>query len=268
MHYYQHHIGDFVRDTANLSDSQTVAYLRLIWMYYDTEEALPNSPKLLAFKLGSDPETIELLLESFFKKEGDSWRHKRIDAEILLYREKGEKARESANKRWNRSGGNADAMRSQCDGNTNAMPSQDFSSKVDANQEPITNNQEEEKEEDYFGDAAEAADTKKTSKLSLFKDCPAKEYQFAEKTFGMCREEVVALWEKFKAFHLNPDNKRDPSAWFFPWRSWVAEDAKRKAAAPKKPKKPEWDYDLHMLTGNGFKPEVKAGEEEFWKYVQ
>jgi|688.fasta_scaffold167928_1 uncharacterized protein YdaU (DUF1376 family) len=142
MHYYQHHIGDFIRDTSNLTDSQSMTYLRLIWTYYDTEQPIEDAVKKLAFKLGSDAETVELLLETFFKKEADGWHHKRIDAEISAYQTKGEKARENANARWSNSRRNADAMQTQCDGIADAMPLQDSSSKVDANQQPITNNQE------------------------------------------------------------------------------------------------------------------------------
>jgi uncharacterized protein YdaU (DUF1376 family) len=142
MHYYQHHIGDFIRDTANLTDSQSMTYLRLIWTYYDTEQPIEDAIKKLAFKLGSDAETVELLLETFFKKEADGWHHKRIDAEISAYQTKGEKARENANARWSNSRRNADAMQPQCDGIAPAMPLHDSSSKVDANQQPITNNQQ------------------------------------------------------------------------------------------------------------------------------
>jgi hypothetical protein len=42
MNYYQHHIGDFIRDTARLSDAQCMAYLRMIWLYYETELPLDN----------------------------------------------------------------------------------------------------------------------------------------------------------------------------------------------------------------------------------
>jgi len=54
MHYYQHHIGDFIKATARLSDEQSMAYLRLIWMYYDRERPLPDDIEALAFQLGSD----------------------------------------------------------------------------------------------------------------------------------------------------------------------------------------------------------------------
>nr|WP_281719950.1 DUF1376 domain-containing protein [Nitrosomonas nitrosa] len=54
MHYYQHHIGDFLSATSRLKDSQCMAYLRLMWMYYDTEMPLENNPRKLAFQIGAD----------------------------------------------------------------------------------------------------------------------------------------------------------------------------------------------------------------------
>lgn len=85
MHYYQHHIGDFIRDTANLTDSQVMAYLRLIWMYYDSEKPLPDNAKVLAFKIGSTEETVSLILEAFFTKEDGAWRHSRCESELAEY---------------------------------------------------------------------------------------------------------------------------------------------------------------------------------------
>ena len=130
MHYYKHHIGDFRRDTASLSDTDTMAYLKLLWIYYDTELPLPADAKLLAFKIGSNVDTVQLLLDAFFTLDGNVYRQKRCDTELLEYKNKGQKARESANARWN----NANAMRTHSDSNAKAT-------KIDANHKPITNNQ-------------------------------------------------------------------------------------------------------------------------------
>ena len=141
MHYYKHHIGDFRRDTASLSDTDAMAYLKLLWMYYDTELPLPADAKLLAFKIGSNPDTVQLLLDAFFVLDGNVYRQKRCDSELLEYKNKGQKARESANARWN----NTNAMRTHSDSNTEAM-------KIDANHKPITNNQINKEYIDRFDD--------------------------------------------------------------------------------------------------------------------
>jgi uncharacterized protein YdaU (DUF1376 family) len=131
MFYYQHHIGDFLKDTGNLSDAQAMTYLRLIWLYYDSESPLPNDPDELAFSIRSDAATVSLILKHYFALEGEFWIHKRIESEICKYHGKKERARNSANARWN----NTKAMRTHSERNAKA-------SKSDANQEPITNNQD------------------------------------------------------------------------------------------------------------------------------
>lgn len=100
MHYYQHHIGDFQRDTASLSDSDAMVYLRLIWMYYDTEQPIPNEPAKLAFRLGSETDRIQIILETFFELSENRWIHKRCDAEIAKYHAKSDSARKANEKRW------------------------------------------------------------------------------------------------------------------------------------------------------------------------
>jgi len=100
MHYYQHHIGDFQRDTASLSDADTLAYLRLLWMYYDTEQPLPDDPKKLAFRIGSNSDAVQMLLEAFFVLENGFWNQKRCDNEIASYRAKSDRARNANEVRW------------------------------------------------------------------------------------------------------------------------------------------------------------------------
>jgi len=87
MHYYQHHIGDFIKATARLSDSQTIAYLRLLWMYYDTEKPLILDTELLAFQIGTSIQDTELLLRTFFILSDEGWKQTRCEEEISSYRE-------------------------------------------------------------------------------------------------------------------------------------------------------------------------------------
>jgi len=85
MHYYQHHIGDFIRDTSRLSDTHLAAYIRMIWMYYESEQPLPDNAKVIGLKVGADAEVVSLILEAFFKRDGDVWRHTRCEKEIAEY---------------------------------------------------------------------------------------------------------------------------------------------------------------------------------------
>lgn len=133
MHYYSHHIGDFIRDTSRLSDAQCMAYLRLMWMYYDTERPIPNTPSKLAFQIGAKVEDVQAILEHFFvlDKSVDNWVHTRCERELADYKTKSEKASNSAKARWK----NAKAMRSHSDRNADER-------ETDANQEPRTKNQD------------------------------------------------------------------------------------------------------------------------------
>lgn len=140
MHYYPHHIGDFTSDTARLTDSQCMAYLRLIWHYYDTEKPLDNDPESLAFKIGAAVSDVNLILKHYFILDGDVWRKTRCDSVIAEYHGKADKARKSAEARWN----NAKAKQSDSGRNANASPENANEPEIDANQKPITNNQDKE----------------------------------------------------------------------------------------------------------------------------
>tara|TARA_R110000868_G_scaffold353021_1_gene614255 strand:- start:180 stop:947 length:768 start_codon:yes stop_codon:yes gene_type:complete len=130
MHYYTHHIGDFLKDTGHLSNEQMGIYLRMLWRYYLDEKPLQDDCESLAFAMRSDEKTVGLILRHFFVLEDGGWRHKRCDNEIKLYHDKKEKAVASANARWS----NAKPMRPHTERNADAPV-------FDANQEPRTNNQ-------------------------------------------------------------------------------------------------------------------------------
>ena len=134
MYYYPHHIGDFIADTARLTDSQCMAYLRLIWHYYDTEKPLENDPESLAFKIGANASDVNLILKHYFILDGDVWKKTRCDNVIAEYHGKADKARKSAEARWK----NATAKRTDSERNANASQGNANASKSDANQEPIT----------------------------------------------------------------------------------------------------------------------------------
>ena len=138
MHYYSHHIGDLIRDTANLDDHQLVTYMRMIWAYYQSEQPLENNLEDIAFAMRSDEKTVRLLLRHYFVLDGNLWRHTRCDKEIANYHSKSEKASKSAKTRWTKT----DLVPMDNEGNANALEKDANASKSDANQEPRTKNQE------------------------------------------------------------------------------------------------------------------------------
>jgi len=129
MHYYRHHIGDFLKDTGHLSNDQMGIYLRMLWKYYLDEKPLHNDCESIAFAMRSDEKTVHLILRHFFVLQDDGWRHNRCDIEIADFHGKKEKAANSANARWN----GAKSVQPHTERNANA-------SIIDANHKPITNN--------------------------------------------------------------------------------------------------------------------------------
>jgi uncharacterized protein YdaU (DUF1376 family) len=134
MHYYQHHIGDFIKATARLSDNQTMGYLRLLWMYYDSEKPLKPDTKILAFQIGASVEDTELLLESFFVLCENGWHQTRCDKEIEDYRE-------FLNKKSNAGKASAERRKNnRATGVEQPLNSSSSDVQLTTNQQPLTTN--------------------------------------------------------------------------------------------------------------------------------
>lgn len=144
MNYYQHHIGDYSAATGHLSWDEDMAYTRLLRAYYHAEKGIPAGQqyRLARATTPAQKRAVDAVLAEFFalSESGSGWTQKRAEQEIADYREKQSKASASAKARWSRTASNAkgaldehternaNAYRTQCEGN--------------ANQEPRTKNQE------------------------------------------------------------------------------------------------------------------------------
>jgi uncharacterized protein YdaU (DUF1376 family) len=87
MHYYQHHIGDFIKDTSYLTNEEIGIYMKLIWLYYDTEQPLPNDIFVLSMKTNArdNEDSVQGILGMYFQLIDDKWHHTRCDKEITEY---------------------------------------------------------------------------------------------------------------------------------------------------------------------------------------
>jgi len=130
MHYYQKNIGDYRRDTMNLSLLEHGVYMTLIDHYTLNEEPFSLDQLDICWAIGArtdDEKTaVCLILSKFFIETDKGYTHKRCDEEIAKYHAKSDTARVNANKRWD---SNAKAMQTHSKGN--------------ANHKPITNNQKQ-----------------------------------------------------------------------------------------------------------------------------
>ena len=200
LHYYHHHIGDFIKATARLTDAQSMAYLRLIWMYYDRERPLPDDIEALAFQLGIDEKTVQLILVSYFRLEDGCWHHTRCDAEIKEYKQLIHKRSKA---------GKASAEHRA---NTSSTPVEQVSDthptdvQLTNNQEPITNNHIKEKRS-------------RGSRFDL--------QEMPDSWIDFCKQERPDLEPRkiFDAFRdywiAQPGSKGLKADWTATWRNWI-----------------------------------------------
>jgi uncharacterized protein YdaU (DUF1376 family) len=148
VNYYPFHIGDFRSGTVNMSRLSRWIYRDMLDVYYDSEKPLPLDVDVLCDQIGvesaDERAVVERLLRFKFVKADDGYRHGVCDRLISEYQEKaaiarangkrgGRKTKQSATDKEPtgfQSGSDPDAI-----GNPLATESQ-------ANQEPVTNNQE------------------------------------------------------------------------------------------------------------------------------
>ena len=133
MHYYSKNIGDYRRDTMNLSLLEHGVYMTLIDHYTLNEEPISLDHLDVCWTIGArtdnEKTAVCLILSKFFIKTDEGYRHKRCDEEIAKYHAKSDKAKESINKRWNK---DTNVIRTYNEGNTNHKP-------TTINHKPITN---------------------------------------------------------------------------------------------------------------------------------
>jgi len=146
MHFYPHNIGDYRKDTSHLTLLEHGIYRQLLDSYYLDEVPLSNDlAKLMrshSVRNADEQQSLQNVLTDFFELTEAGYIHKRCDEVIGAYHGKSEKARQSANARWQAGHGRASER------NANALQTQ---SEGNANHKPITNNHKPIKDITPFG---------------------------------------------------------------------------------------------------------------------
>ncbi len=156
MHYYPKNIGDYRRDTMNLSLLEHGVYMTLIDHYTLNEEPISLDHLDVCWTIGArtdnEKTAVCLILSKFFIKTDEGYRHKRCDEEIAQYKLRADTARENGKK-----GGRPKP-------NNNPTLTQPLT-----NQEPITKNQELYTKlfEEFWNTYPHRQGNKKTKKESL-----------------------------------------------------------------------------------------------------
>ena len=206
MHYYPHHIGDFLRDTVSLTPQESYFYLRLIWLYYESEKPLLNDTETLAFKIGArgQEDCLSLLLRTFFRYDSDlnSYTHQRIDAEIRKYQRKAASARGANQIRWTLEKDKKSDLNSDTD------------QILTNNQQPITNNHIEAQQE-----KPASKEKKRGTRLSEDWQPDEKLIQFAKaKRPDLDLNETVRM---FKNYWLSKPKDATKLNWSLTFENWV-----------------------------------------------
>ncbi len=95
MIYYHRYPADYAIGAGSLSMIEDGAYGRLMDFYYGKEEPIEHARRYNIARATSSAEkkAVDTVLALFFTREGDSWRHHRIDDEIAKAQPRIEAAR-------------------------------------------------------------------------------------------------------------------------------------------------------------------------------
>lgn len=122
MFYYQHHVGDYRRDTGHLTLLEHGIYRQLLDMYYVTEKPLDKKTamRLISVRNTDECEAYYRVLTDFFQEVDGKYIHKRCEYEISKFKDKCEKATKSIKSRWNKNNDlqNTDVLQTNNEGNT------------------------------------------------------------------------------------------------------------------------------------------------------
>lgn len=136
MHYYKFNIGDYASHTQHLEPLEDIAYRRMLDWIYLHESPLPDSPEQIArlIRMRTHCEDIANVLREFFTLTDYGWMQEKASIEIDAYKDKSNKAKASAAARWAKKPAivDANALRTECEGNANHKP-------LTTNQEPLNN---------------------------------------------------------------------------------------------------------------------------------
>lgn len=131
MHFYEHQIGDYRRDTTHLSLLEHGVYRQLLDTYYLKEIPLTADLADLMRTHGArtpdEQQALKDVLRDFFTLSPDGYVHDKCERVLQRIYAKSEKARASAEVRWERERAkknnslDANALRPESEGNANGM---------------------------------------------------------------------------------------------------------------------------------------------------
>ena len=132
MHYYQFNIGDYIKNTLHLSLMEDLAYRRLLDLYYDSEQPIPNDIPRVARRLRLEPQVVQTVLDEFFTLTDEGYKNHRADLEIASYHEYMAKQKANGSK-----GGRPKRTQEKPTGNPDLTQNNPKQEPLTINQEPL-----------------------------------------------------------------------------------------------------------------------------------
>lgn len=120
VHYYLFNISDYKSHTEHLEPLEDLAYRRMLDWCYLHEKPLPKNKEEIArmIRMRTHSDCIAVVLREFFTKNSDGeFINKRVFLELEKINSKSSKARESAKARWDKVSSDANALRTESEGN-------------------------------------------------------------------------------------------------------------------------------------------------------
>ncbi|WP_324731002.1 YdaU family protein [Pseudomonas paeninsulae] len=216
MNFYPFHPGDYMLRTAHLDPLEDVAYRRLIDLYYINEQRLEGTPEQLArvIRMKAHVEEVAAVLAEFFVASDNSWMHGHCEEVIEQYQVKAKLASDNGKRggRPKKAGANPETTQPFAENNPTLNPpfqsANPEKSGREANQEPITNNQIDQKP---LSPTSSATGTSKPPKFNPLTAKPANvsadawaDWCAHRKKSGMT-EKACELIAKKLAGHHDPD---------------------------------------------------------------
>lgn len=96
------YIGDYLRDTQDLTAEEHGAYFLLLMYYWQKKGAIGADIKRLSIVAKASHDITKSVLTLFFTLENGSYKNKRSDKELQFAQSRSNSARANINKRWNK----------------------------------------------------------------------------------------------------------------------------------------------------------------------
>jgi uncharacterized protein YdaU (DUF1376 family) len=221
------YIGDYLKDTAGLTQAEHGAYIRLIMFYWNNSGPIPDDMAKIYRATGAiSPEeqsNARSILQAFFKHEDGEYHHKRIDAEIArsidgaLKRKA--KAFKASKARWDAPSiptSNATSIPpSNARSNAPAMPYQNQSQSQ--NQSHIPDSQKSETRNPEVT-KHEKPKRNTTSPFPHGEQCPDEWANWSSRNTSLTQHEIDRQFANARDWALSGNAKK--SDWMAFWRKW------------------------------------------------